>query len=295
MDVSIIIVNYNTKDLTIQCIESIKKHTKDIQYEVIVVDNNSTDGSVTAIRRKFENIIIIQNSINLGFGTANNIGSEKARGKYLLLLNSDTILLNNSIKTFFDFSEKDIELCIGTIGGILRDAYSNEAISFGSFPSKKELIKSALYISNSNNKMTKKSRSIFNKKGYIQVDYVTGADLFIDRNLFIEFKGFDSDFFMYYEETDLQLRLAKSGRRNYIIDNTNIIHLESASFSKGVNNLKRNLITNSMFTYFKKHSDTITFQVFKSIYLFLRLNTLLLRKYTIKENISYLKCIINSK
>lgn len=102
MNVSVIIVNYNTKELTKNCLASIFEKTKNIDFEVIVSDNGSTDGSIEMIKSDFPQVVLIENNVNLGFGKANNIAAKIAKGKYLLFLNSDTILLNNAVKEFFD-------------------------------------------------------------------------------------------------------------------------------------------------------------------------------------------------
>lgn len=99
MDVSIIIVNYNTYDLTLDCINSIKEKTNNIKYEIIVVDNNSPNRIIENL--KLENVRLVLNSKNGGFGYANNIGNKYAKGKYLFFLNSDTILMNNAIFELF--------------------------------------------------------------------------------------------------------------------------------------------------------------------------------------------------
>ena len=101
MDVSIIIVNYNTRQLTSNCIESIFKYTNGVSFEVILVDNASTDGSIDFFTND-ERIIFISSKENLGFGRANNLGYKVAKGRYIFLLNSDTLLLNNAIKIFCD-------------------------------------------------------------------------------------------------------------------------------------------------------------------------------------------------
>ncbi|UVV84289.1 glycosyltransferase [Bacteroides thetaiotaomicron] len=106
MDVSVIIVNYNTKALTKSCIESIFSETCGIEFEVILVDNASSDGSKELFQID-ERIIFIESNVNLGFGKANNLGYKYATGKYIFLLNSDTLLKNNAIKLFFDFAEKN--------------------------------------------------------------------------------------------------------------------------------------------------------------------------------------------
>ena len=111
MDVSVIIVNYNTIELTLNCINSIFTHTLGIDFEVIVVDNNSDDGSGEILRLD-KRIVFIQNLANEGFGSANNTGYQYAKGKYLFLLNSDTILLNNAIKLFYDYAEQHLSSCV---------------------------------------------------------------------------------------------------------------------------------------------------------------------------------------
>lgn len=103
MDVSVIIVNYNTKQITLNCLESIFEHTKGIEFEVILVDNASSDGSVEAIEEYYPMVQVIKSEVNLGFGRANNLGVQMAKGEYLFLLNSDTLLLNNAISIFLYF------------------------------------------------------------------------------------------------------------------------------------------------------------------------------------------------
>ena len=97
MDVSIIIVNYNTCELTRNCLKSVFEQTKNIDFEVIVSDNGSKDGSVEMIKKEFPYVILIENNANLGFGAANNRGLKIAKGKYIFYLNCDTILLNNAV------------------------------------------------------------------------------------------------------------------------------------------------------------------------------------------------------
>ena len=97
IDVSVIIVNYNTKLLLQNCLDSVYSQTGDIFFEVIVSDNGSTDGSIEMVKVNFPNVILIENNTNLGFGTANNRGLKIAQGKYILYLNSDTVLKNNAV------------------------------------------------------------------------------------------------------------------------------------------------------------------------------------------------------
>lgn len=241
MDVSIIIVNYNTKDLIKNCIDSIYEQTKDIKFEIIVSDNGSVDGSIEMIKSEFPNVILIENNANLGFGTANNRGLKIAKGKYIFYLNSDTVLLNNAVKYFYDYWENSPEKDeIGALGSNLLDEKNEITHSYGFFLSiNSEIISSIKVLIN----ITRFSilKIIFNKeipdcvpqkkeKEYIgEVDYITGADLFL-KNTYDAY--FDEDFFMYCEETDLQYKLAEKNLKRIIINTPKIIHISGASTSK---------------------------------------------------------------
>lgn len=238
MDVSIIIVSYNTKSLIKNCINSIYKYTKDISFEIIVSDNGSIDGSVEMIKRDFPSVILIENNENLGFGAANNKGFSLAKGKYILYLNSDTILLNNSVKFFYDYWEESSEKeNLGALGSNLINENNKIIHSYGTFPNiNKEIFTTLKVLIN----VTKFSflKIIFNKnipscleqnihQYYVgEVDYITGSDLFLknDSNAY-----FDEKFFMYCEETDLQYKLFQKKLKRVIIDGPKIIHLCGAS------------------------------------------------------------------
>ena len=129
IEVSIILVHYKTLELTTNVIKSIYKKTKEVIFEIIVVDNASNDGSIEKIERKFKNQIkIIKNNENVGFGRANNIGVKEAKGKYIFLLNTDTILINNAIKILFEFIEKNKKIAV--VGGNLYTKDLKPAHSF---------------------------------------------------------------------------------------------------------------------------------------------------------------------
>lgn len=226
MDVSIIIVNYNTKYVTKSCIDSIFSQTKGLVFEVILVDNASCDGS----KELFEydsRIRYIYNSENIGFGVANNLGYEYSRGKYIFLLNSDTILLNNAIYEMFLYMES-ANNSIGCVGCVLSDINGREMHSYGTFPS----IKTYVYRILAYYHIRLKGYSDIPRKGDIYpllVDYVTGADLFVRKEIIDKYGLFDPDFFMYYEETDLQFRFRSNGYISQIITTPRIMHLQGAS------------------------------------------------------------------
>ena len=118
-DVSIIIVNYNTFNLVLQCIESVIKNTKNIVYEIIVVDNNSPNRDVSKLNLFYPQVTLILNKNNSGFGVANNLGNKVAKGEYIFLLNSDTIIIDNSIYELYKFMGDNKQ--VGACGGNLCD------------------------------------------------------------------------------------------------------------------------------------------------------------------------------
>lgn len=251
IDVSIIIVNYNTKQLLDDCINSIIKHTKDVTYEIIVVDNASSDGSVEFIKSKYESKVqMISNPKNYGFGKANNIGEKAADGKYIFLLNSDTVLINDAISKFFCVSEGKNNHCI--LGCYLQDAEGNYIHSFSNFQDRKHLFVRTLYLyfpwllkirkQSTNNRIEPIEK---------EVDFITGADLFIRKADYDRLGGFDENFFMYCEDEDLCLRASKLGIPCWVITEPIIIHLEGKS-SK-VSSTKRKMITTSYQYFMRKN------------------------------------------
>lgn len=130
-DVSIVIVNYNTYNLVLQCIESVIKYTKEITYEIIVIDNNSPNREIEKLNEICPQVNLILNNKNSGFGIANNIGNKFASGKFLFLLNSDTIIIDNSIYELYKFMNENPH--VGACGGNLCDINLQPATSFTRF------------------------------------------------------------------------------------------------------------------------------------------------------------------
>ncbi len=298
--ISVIIVNYNTKELTKDCIESIFDKTSNIDFEIILVDNTSTDGSKELFSRD-KRIKYIYNDTNYGFGKANNIGASHAKGEYLFLLNSDTILLNNSLLSFYSFFEENKENAkIGVVGGILLSKEKQRIHSFGFFPSMRETLKNILigYLDKNHyiKLERKKEQALREVNRTTQVDYVTGANMFLQKRVYNSFGGFDESFFMYYEETNLQKNICNEGYSNYIITEPQIIHLEGASMKSNASRVsmqKRILMTKSMFNYFRIQSSFFTYFIFRFLYAFFRLPSLTNRNYSSKEKIHYLKTLFS--
>lgn len=228
--VSIIIVNYKTVSLVTDCIKSIIEKTKDMSYEIIVVDNNSDDGIKAIINKEFSNNVkCILLKENIGFGLANNEGFRIATGEYILCLNPDTVLINNAIKELADYLDKSPE--VGICGGNLYDAQNQPTHSFSRvLPG----IRHELYELSAHrldNIIYSQNRE-FNHTGKpMEVGYITGADMMVRRDIINHVGGFSKAFFMYYEETDLTARIKQAGWKVMSVPSAHIHHLEGASFN----------------------------------------------------------------
>jgi GT2 family glycosyltransferase len=239
MDVSVIIVNYHSAKMVIDCINSIYDKTRGISYEIIVVDNASGDGSVETLREAFgEKITLIDSAENLGFGKANNLGAKQACGKYLFLLNPDTLLVNDSIGILYEYMEAHPNT--GVSGGNL---FSPEMAPTPSFcrafddlrgekrrASWRKLLGdrvcAKLHIGQ------EKPMPEFNHTDMPEkVAYIFGADMMLPRSVFEQVGGFDPDFFMYGEEEELTWRITQLGYDVMSVPQAKIIHLEGATIN----------------------------------------------------------------
>jgi GT2 family glycosyltransferase len=219
MDVSVVIVNYNTKTLLRECLASIYRHTGGLEFEVIVSDNASRDGSTVMIRNEFPRVMLLENEKNLGFGAANNRGLDRARGDFIFYLNSDTLLLNNGIKIFFDYWRAATDAAsLGALGCVLLDSGGRPVHSFGSFYRAVDELKEKF-----SGPPDKPGDSLSLPK---EVGYICGAALFLKRD---GYARFDERFFLYYEDNDLQLKLAQAGKKRLLIPGPKIVHLEGKS------------------------------------------------------------------
>lgn len=296
VDVSVIIINYNTLQLTDNCIRSIIEKTTEVTYEIILVDNASTDGSI-GFFQKDKRVKFIQSPVNLGFGKANNLGYEYSQGKYIFLLNSDTFLKNNALKLFYDEMEKRSKK-IACMGCLLTDVNGNIIHSYARFPTiLNELFRKPLSYFRRIHWIKEHSDGVPIRKlddHCLIVEYVTGADLFIRRSVVDQLGLFDPEFFMYYEETEMQYRYGKSGLFSCIIDSPQIVHLEGGSHSKKHSAWIGKSLGGLMICFRKIHSERwCTFLKFVLIVATLPKAVVDVR-YSFKEKIAYFRKIIES-
>lgn len=249
MDVSVILVNFNSIQLVIDAIDSIFLHSHNIEFETIVIDNHSEINSKTDLHNKYTNLVkYIYLDKNIGFGNANNVGLKYASGRNIFFLNPDTKLINNALKLLSDYLDKND--LVGICGGNLYDINLKPTSSYMSFlPSIWSEINNLFF--NLPFKIIYGKNLVFNySKQPKSVGYITGADLMIKRSVLNQVGSFDSDFFLYYEETELSYRVKKNGYEIISVPTAEIIHLESQTIS---NNLPKQVFLNkSRKLYYQK-------------------------------------------
>jgi GT2 family glycosyltransferase len=282
VDVSIIIVNYNTTELTHQCIQSIQKWTSVQSYEIIVVDNASPDQSISRLVDSFSEVRLILNKENIGFGRANNLGIKQAVGKYIFLINSDTYLLHDAIEVFFSYMEEKNHQQVACCGGDLFSPEGKTQMSYGNFPSVLEAISNLGFYLLYKEYYEKHIRAgVYN---YSQdnkvVDYITGADMFLRKSVLDEIGLFDPDFFMYFEETELSYRIKKAGYICVLLPGVQIVHLEGASQDKEAyfNYKKIAMLAKSRNLFFQKCKGRSVAWLVKALNIFRSLIMLCLKR-----------------
>ena len=228
---SIIIVSYNTKELLKQCIESIIKNSKtsSVSYEIIVVDNNSKDDSVKFVNSLIRNklaIKLIENKENLGFAKANNQGIKIAKGEYIMLLNSDTIVQDNALEILVDYLEKNRDIAV--LGPKLLNADRTSQPSVGNFPSLLVVANMLFFEHFVPNRFVR-----WSPKTTRAVDWVMGAALMSRKEIFNKIGGLDENIFMYMEELEWCYRVKKNGYKIYFYPQAKIVHLGQGSSETG--------------------------------------------------------------
>ncbi len=266
MDLSIIIINYNTYNLTCQCIDSIIKETKNLTYEIIIVDNASKECSPTKFIEKYPKIRLINNKLNVGFGIANNQGMEIAMGDFFLLLNSDTIILKNAIGKTLNFIKNHHSPKIGIVG-CQQENGDGEKLQV-KFNSSYNIFR---YIINRNLILDKLNIKLYPPRN--KIGALSGAFMMFKKQIYLETKGFDPDFFLYSEEIEwCRNRVAKDFELMFFED-AKIIHLVGKSGTKKIM-LKQQFISFALawyktgkFSYFLFIANIFITNIFRLLYI----------------------------
>ena len=232
MDLSVIVVNYNTRELVLECLASLRAETTGIEYEVLVVDNDSPDGSAAAIRERFPDLDLIEPGANLGFAEANNLASERARGEWVLLLNPDTVVLDGAVHKLLAFARKSAQP--GIFGGrtLFADLSLNPSSCWGRITPWSAFCEGTglSWIFKGTRLFDPESLGSWPRDSVREVDIVSGCFFLLRRRDWEALGGFRSKVFpMYGEEADLCLRARALGLRGFITPDATIVHLGGAS------------------------------------------------------------------
>jgi len=261
IDVSIVIVNYKKHELLDNCLASLIKHSSGFTYEIIVVDNGSTDSIIEPVCAKYAEVVLVRNEKNSGFATANNQGIAVATGEYILFLNNDTIFIDNSImilKNYLQQKEKNTKIILSckllNMDGTIQQ-------SIFELPTILNIFSSNFFLYT----IFKKSGKI-NKYHYcyekisnpISVGVAIGAFLFTRTNLIRELNGFDTRFYFYAEEMDICKRLSNYGGKVVYFPQTAIIHIGGAT-TEGIPWFKYRNQTIAYLQYYQKHFLGLSF------------------------------------
>lgn len=263
MKISVIIVNYNVKYFIEQCLYSVFKSIKKIDAEVWVVDNNSVDGSCALIKEKFPQVKLIENKENLGFSKANNQAIHLSSGEYILLLNPDTVVEEDTLSKVIQFMDNKSDA--GGLGVKMIDGKGNF------LPESKRALPTpevSFYKIFGLSKLFPKSKK-FSKYhlGYLdnnkihEIEVLSGAFMLLRKTTIDKIGVLDEDFFMYGEDIDLSYRIIKGGYKNYYFPETTIIHYKGESTKKGSINYVF-VFYNAMIIFAKKHFTSKNAKIF---------------------------------
>ncbi|MCK6604259.1 MAG: glycosyltransferase [Ignavibacteriaceae bacterium] len=254
MDLSIIIVNYNVKEFLQNLLDSIYRASGDISAEIIIVDNASDDGSVEMVKEKYPGVILIENQENTGFAKANNLGLKIAKGKYLLLLNPDTLVSEDTFTKMFSFFDKypdaGLATCkmIGSDGNLqlaCRRSFPDLWTSFTKVTGLSTLFpKSRLF--------ARYNLTYLDENKTYEVDAISGAFMMMKREVYEKIGGLDEEFFMYGEDLDWCFRVQKAGWKVYYYHETQIIHYKGESTKRSSLNETR-VFYEAMHIFVKKY------------------------------------------
>jgi GT2 family glycosyltransferase/lipopolysaccharide/colanic/teichoic acid biosynthesis glycosyltransferase len=231
MDISVIIVNYNVRDFLHSALVSIFKALKGIKGEVFVVDNASDDGSSEMVRQSFPRVRLIENSSNVGYAKANNQALVRARGKYLLLINPDTVVQEGTFRTLIKFLENNSD--VGMVGcKILNPDGTLQLACRRSFPTPWTALTKVLGLGSlfpSSRLFAKYNLTYLNPDENYEVDAVSGSFMMVRKEVYAHIGGLDETFFMYGEDIDWCYRVQQAGWKVFYVSDTQIIHYKGES------------------------------------------------------------------
>lgn len=246
IELSIIILNYDTKDYTLKCLKSIEDHRPEFPYEIILVNNGSKRDRAECFEGLYPELRVVDLQKNVGFGEGNNVGMRLARGRYFLLLNSDAFYFDDSLQIAYDYAEANPQIDVFGCS-VLNPDHTPQDCTFLASP-RSSVLASALNIWNTNVVVRKLGLSN-TKIGRGELGGLVGCYVFLKREVFDSTGGFDPDFLIYCEETEwFRNRISKAGFRLGICEQARIVHLVGGSDPSGTR-FKQNILSNYLYWY----------------------------------------------
>lgn len=267
MDLSIIIVNWNTRNLLEKCLISIYEKPQNLDFEVFVVDNASSDKSVEMVKTGFPQIKLIDNKENIGFAKANNQAIKQAQGEFVLLLNPDTEILDNSLEKTISFMGTHREA--GIAGCRILNSDHSAQPSVRKFP---DLWSQIIILLKLHHLLPKFISHYlipdFDYSKTQEVEQVMGAFFMIRKEIFERIGFFDENFYIWFEEVDFCKRVKNCGGKIYYTSEAEIIHHQGQSFKQILSLQKQKIFNRSLRYYFKKHHSAIKYFIISIFSLF---------------------------
>jgi hypothetical protein len=285
MNISVIVINFNSSEYTINCVKSIiEVISKNLIFEIIIVDNRSTEDELFYLKKKlklisFDNLTLIESNSNLGFAGGNMLGVKKAIGKYLVFVNNDTLFYEDSFSSLYNYMEGNTPVAVSTCLSKNKDGV--DFCSFDHFIGLRKLIFGRWVLESIFNKPKRKN---IKYSSPIEVDAVQGCFMFFRKDVFLEVGGFDTNLFLYYEEIDICKRVKDKGYKSVFYPNTYFTHFQGISTKNSVSKKSEILIS---FLYVLKKDFGVYRYILISVYLFVKfyIKSIFNHKYKIFKKI----------
>jgi GT2 family glycosyltransferase len=267
VELSIICVNWNSDDYLRACIESIQRYTHGIDFEIIVVDNASTEGSIERLQESFPDVVFVKSETNLGFSRANNLGYLHSTGDCLLFLNPDTKLIGAAIEPMLECLRAKPDA--GIVGGRLLNADGSvQTTAIQTFPTILNQLLDVEYL-----RLRWPANNLWNisplfrhTEEPVRVQMISGACMLLKRTVFEKAGRFSEDYFMYAEDIDLNFKVCSQGLSNYYVAGAQVIHFGGRSSShQRVSQWATMMKFRAMMVYFRKHKGGIYAALYRGV------------------------------
>lgn len=267
-DVSIIIINYNSSEYTLKCVEKVLEKTSEkLNYEILVVDNASLKEDFDTLKSSLshlnpDKISLHRSRINTGFGGGNMRGVQHAKGKYYLFLNNDTLLINDSVSICYDFMMNTADAAVS--GVQIFNEKEEKQVSFDHFTSFWREVFGKQFVEKIFSKPNRRKKY----SDPLAVDYVNGSFMFFRAEDFNSVGGFDTNIFLYFEESDICYRLMKKGRKTYFVPSASYLHYQGKSINKTEVPIAVKIeLKTSMFYVIRKNYGYFHYQMLRLVFI----------------------------